>query len=328
MKLATLKSESRDGSLLVVDRELKRAFPAARAGLSTLQSALENWASAAPRLEAVYRELNLGKLDAIPFDPAGLASPLPRSYQWLDGSAYLSHMERVRRARGAAMPPSFLEDPLMYQGASARFLGPREPIELPAEAFGLDFEAEVAAVTDDVPPGVTPEAARLHIRLLMLANDISLRNLIPPELAKGFGFLHGKPGPAFSPVAVTPDEPGDAWDGGKIHLPLLTFRNGVVFGQPNAGQDMQFDFAALIAHAARTRPLPAGTIIGSGTVSNADAARGCSCIVEKRVLEQLESGEARTAYLRYGEKVRIEMFDRNGHSIFGAIEQEIRPCPR
>jgi fumarylacetoacetate (FAA) hydrolase len=328
MKLASLKSDSRDGSLAVVDRGLKRYFPAHRVGLPTLQFALERWTDAVPRLETVYRELNQGKRDGLPLDPAELASPLPRAYQWLDGSAYLSHVERVRKARGADMPPSFLEDPLMYQGGSARFLGPRDPIELPDEAFGLDFEAEVAVVTDDVPMGVTAEAARSHIRLLMLANDISLRNLIPAELAKGFGFLHGKPGPAFSPAAITPDEAGAAWDGGRLHGPLLSHRNGELFGRPEAGLGMQFDFGALIAHAAKTRPLPAGTIVGSGTVSNADAARGCSCIVERRMMEQIESGEARTPYLRLGERLRIEMLDRNGRSLFGAIEQEVRPCPR
>lgn len=329
MKLASLKSaKSRDGNLAVVSRDLRHVFPAGLAGLPSLQAALENWTVAARRLETIYRELNQGKLDGLPLDPAELAAPLPRAYQWLDGSAYLSHVERVRKARGAAMPASFLEDPLMYQGGSARFLGPRDPIELPDEAWGLDFEAEIAVITDDVPMSVTAAAARSHIRLLMLVNDISYRNLIPPELAKGFGFLHGKPGPAFSPVAITPEEAGDAWDGGRLHRPLLTHRNGALFGRPEAGEGMHFDFGALIAHAARTRPLPAGTIVGSGTVSNADAARGCSCIVERRMMEQAESGMARTPYLQYGESVCIAMLDGNGQSIFGAIEQEVRPCPR
>lgn len=328
MKLASLKSDSRDGRLVVVDRGLNRYFPAERVGLLNLQSALERWADAAPRLETLYRDLNRGDLEGLPLDPAALAPPLPRAFQWLDGSAYLSHVARARKARGADMPPGFQEDPLMYQGGSARFLGPHDPIELPDEDWGLDFEAEIAIVTDDVPRGVTAEGARAHIRLLMLANDISLRNLIPPEIAKGFGFLHGKPGPAFSPVAVTPDEAGDAWDGGRLHLPLLSHRNGELFGRPEAGEGMHFDFGALIAHAARTRPLPAGTLIGSGTVSNADAARGCSCIVERRMLEQIEWGQPRTPYLRHGEHLRIEMLDRNGDSLFGAIAQEVRSCPR
>jgi fumarylacetoacetate (FAA) hydrolase len=327
MKLASLKSDSRDGSLAVVDHGLQRYFPAHRVGLPTLQFALERWTDALPRLEKISRELNQGKLDGVPLNPAELAAPLPRAYQWLDGSAYLSHVERVRKARGADLPPSFLADPLMYQGGSARFLGPRDSIELPDEAFGLDFEAEIAAVTDDVPLGLTAEAARGHIRLLLLVNDISLRNIIPAELAKGFGFLHGKPGPAFAPVAVTPEEAGEAWDGGRLHLPLLSHRNGQPFGRPDAGDGMHFDFGALIAHAARTRPLPAGTLIGSGTVSNADAAKGCSCIVERRVMEQIEHGEPRTPYLHYGERIHIEMFDRSGDSLFGAIEQEVRPCP-
>lgn len=324
MKLATLRSGGRDGTLVLVDRELNLAFPAGQAGARTLQAALEDWARIAPRLEVLYLDLNQDDLDAFPLNPFALASPLPRAYQWLDGSAYLSHVERVRKARGASMPPNALTVPLMYQGGSAAFLGPREPICLMDENWGLDFEAEIAVITDDVPIGVTPEEARSHIKLLVLVNDVSLRHLIPQELAKGFGFLHGKPGSAFSPVAVTPDELGEAWEGGKVHLPLVTHWNGVLFGKPNAGQDMQFDFPTLIAHAAKTRRLPAGTLIGSGTVSNADATRGCSCIVEKRVLEQLESGEARTPYMRQGDKVRIEMFDKEGHSIFGAIEQEVR----
>ncbi|HYE37398.1 fumarylacetoacetate hydrolase family protein [Methylocaldum sp.] len=325
MKLASLKSGARDGTLVIVDRELKTALPASESGFATLQSALENWADAAPALETTYRALNQRELDGLSLRPTELASPLPRAYQWLDGSAYLSHVERVRKARGAPMPPSLYTDPLMYQGGSAAFLGSRDPIRLADESWGLDFEAEVAAITDDVPMGTTPEEAASHIKLLMLVNDVSLRNLIPQELAKGFGFLHGKPGPAFSPIAVTPDELEDAWDGGKIHLPLLTYRSGILVGNPDAGQGMQFGFPALIAHAAKTRPLPAGTIVGSGTVSNADTGRGYSCIAEKRVLEQIESGEARTPYLRHGETVRIEMIDRDGRSVFGAIEQDVRP---
>ncbi len=328
MKLATLKSGGRDGTLVLVDRELTMAFPAGQAGARTLQAALENWARIAPRLEVLSHDLNQDDLDAFPLNPFALASPLPRGYQWLDASAYLSHVERVRKARGAPMPPNALTEPLMYQGGAAVLLGPRDPILIVDENWGLDFEAEIAVVTDDVPMGVKPEQARSHIKLLMLVNDVSLRSLIPPELAKGFGFLHGKPGAAFSSVAVTPDELGAAWDGGKVHLPLVTHWNGALFGKPDAGEDMQFDFPALISHAAKTRKLPAGTIIGSGTVSNADTTRGCSCIVEKRVLEQLESGKPCTPYMREGDKVRIEMFDKEGHSIFGAIEQEVEHWQR
>jgi fumarylacetoacetate (FAA) hydrolase len=325
MKFASLRSTSRDGILVLVDRELNRAFPAGQAGARTLQAALDDWARIAPRLETLYLDLNQGDLDAFPLNPFAITSPLPRAYQWLDGSAYLSHVERVRKARGAPMPANSLTDPLMYQGNSASFLGPRDPIGLADETWGLDFEAEIAVVTDDVPMGVSLEEARAsHIKLVMLVNDVSLRNLIPQELAKGFGFLHGKPGSAFSPVAVTPDELGDAWDGGKLHLPLITHLNGSLFGKPNAGEDMQFDFPALIAHAARTRKLPAGTIIGSGTVSNTDPARGCSCIVERRVLEQLESGAVKTPYLQPGDQIRIEVLDSAGHSLFGAIEQQVQ----
>jgi fumarylacetoacetate (FAA) hydrolase len=325
MKLATLKSASRDGCLAVVDRALSVALPVAGLGLSTLQAALDDWAEAAPELEAVSCGLSRNAPGAVPLDFAALAAPLPRAYQWLDGSAYLSHVERVRRARGADLPPELYREPLMYQGPSARFLAAREAIPLADEAWGLDFEAEIAVITDDVPMGVAPEQARSHIKLLLLVNDVSLRQLIPAELAKGFGFLHGKPGPAFSPVAVTPDELGGAFDGGRLNLPLEIRRNGERFGRIEAGEGMRFDFPALIAHAAKTRPLPAGTVIGSGTVSSPDPAQGCACIVEKRVLEQLESGLARTPYLRYGETVRIEMLDPDGRSIFGAIEQEARP---
>ncbi|MGH8583654.1 MAG: fumarylacetoacetate hydrolase family protein [Gammaproteobacteria bacterium] len=325
MKLASLKAGGRDGSLVVVDRTLKTATQVGEVA-GSLQAALEEWQALAPRLAAVYAALNNGEQSGFLLDFAALAAPLPRAYQWLDGSAYLSHVQRVRKARGAEMPPNYLSDPLMYQGNSAHFLGPCDPIAVADLSAGVDFEAELAVVTDDVPAGVTPQAARGHINLLMLVNDVSLRDLIPAELAKGFGFLHGKPGCAFAPVAVTPDELGGHWDGGRLHLPLLTYRNGVPFGQPNAGADMQFDFPALIAHAAKTRRLPAGTIIGSGTVSNADPARGCSCIVERRVMEILETGHAVTPYMGYGERVRIEMLDAEGRSIFGAIEQQVIPC--
>ncbi len=259
-----------------------------------------------------------------PFDPAACASPLPRAYQWADGSAYVNHVELVRKARGAEMPESFWTDPLMYQGASDSFLGPRDPIVMADEAWGIDFEAEVAVVTGDVPMGVSADDSGQYIRLIMLVNDVSLRNLIPGELAKGFGFFQAKPSSAFSPVAVTPDELGEAWDGGKLHLPLVSTLNGEVFGRPDAGVDMTFDFPTLIAHAAKTRPLAAGTIVGSGTVSNKDRSAGSSCIAERRMIETIEKGAPETPFLRFGDRVRIEMFDQEGASLFGAIEQEVR----
>jgi fumarylacetoacetate (FAA) hydrolase len=324
MKLGSLRDGGRDGALIVVSRDLRRAARIPRYA-ETLQALLDDWDRIAPHLESVYRALNDGGVEGMPLDPAQLAAPLPRAYQWLDGSAYLPHVERVRKARGAEMPAELRTDPLMYQGGSDGLLGAGDPIDLADVAWGADFESEVAVVTDDVPMGVTPEAARGHIKLLVLVNDISLRNLIPKELAKGFGFLHGKPPSAFSPVAVTPDELGAAWDGARVHLPLRTWLNGQLIGEPNAGEDMQFDFPTLVSHAAKTRSLGAGTIVGSGTVSNADASRGCSCLIERRVLEILHGGEAITPFLRYGDRVRIEMLDTDGESIFGAIDQQVRP---
>lgn len=324
MKLATLKSGGRDGTLVVVSRDLSRAVAVPEIA-PTLQLVLDNWDALAPRLEQVSDRLNAGDVpDAFPLDPDDLAAPLPRAYQWLDGSAYLPHVERVRKARGAEMPPSFRHDPLMYQGCSDSFLGPRDPVLAVDEAHGIDFEAEVTVVTDDVPMGVNPDAAARHIKLVMLVNDVSLRNLIPAELAKGFGFLQSKPASAFSPVAVTPDELGDAWRGAKVHLPLVTHLNGELFGNPECGADMQFDFGQLLAHAARTRFLAAGTILGSGTIANADESRGSSCLAEKRVLEVIRDGEAKTPFMSFGDRVRIEMFDAAGASIFGAIDQEVR----
>lgn len=324
MKLASLKSGGRDGTLVIVSRDLTKAIPAEQAGARTLQSALDDWGRLAPKLDVLYVDLNHDELDAFPLDPLALAPPLPRAYQWLDGSAYLSHVERVRKARGAEMPPNFLVDPLMFQGGSGAFLGSREAIRTADQEWGIDFEAELAVITDDVPMGTTPEQASAHIKLVMLANDVTLRNLVPGELAKGSGFLHSKPGCAFSPVAVTPDELGDAWDGGKLHLPLVTHWNGVLFGRPNAGDDMHFDFPTLISHAARTRSLPSGTIIGSGTVSNVDTNLGYSCIVERRVMEGAIAGSAVTPFMRHGDRVRIEVYSPDGRSIFGAIEQEVR----
>jgi len=325
MKVATLKSDRRDGTLIVVDCSLKRAVAVPEIA-PTLQAALDHWNEAAPQLEVVYQALNDGKeRNSFPVDFDKLAAPLPRAYQWLDGSAYLPHVELARKARGAEMPPEFKTDPLMYQGCSDPFLGPRDPIVVTNEDWGIDFEGEIAVVTDDVPMGVSPSAAAPHIKLLMLVNDISLRKLIPVELAKGFGFVHSKPPSSFSPVAVTQDELGNAWNEARVHLSLLVHFNDKPFGQPNAGVDMQFDFAALISHAAKTRPLSAGSIIGSGTVSNRDRARGSSCLVEKQMVELIEHGKATTPYMRFGDRLRIEMLDEKGLSIFGAIEQVVQP---
>lgn len=325
MKLATLKTKHRDGMLIVVDKYLsKYAVPDIEL---TLQFALDNWSSMAPELELVYQELNDNQCASLPFDPGELAAPLPRAYQWLDGSAYLSHVERVRKARGAELPPSLFDDPLMYQGASDYMLAARDPIEAGSETWGIDFEAEIGIITDDVPIGVSQDDAEEHIKLLVLINDVSLRNLIPDELAKGFGFIQSKPASAFSPVAVTPDELGDDWSNSKLHLPLSVYWNEQLFGKANAGKDMQFNFSRLISHAAKTRSLTTGTIIGSGTVSNYDQAVGCSCIVEQRVIEIVASGSPKTEFMHYGDSVRIEMLDNHGQSIFGAIEQVVKPCP-
>ena len=327
MKLASLKSKERDGALIVVDRSLTR-YRSAESIVPTMQQALENWEAYEPRLQLLYDELNRDNNQGNLLDVSALASPLPRAYQWLDGSAYLSHVERVRKARGAEMPASFLTDPLMYQGGSDIFLGPRDDIEAKSEEDGIDFESEVAVIIGDVAQGVSVKDAEKAIRFLMIVNDVSLRNLIPAELSKGFGFLHGKPPTAFSPVAVTPDELGEAWKNCKVHLPLISQYNGERFGEPNAGVDMQFNFAELIAHAAKTRPLSAGTIIGSGTVSNQDRNTGCSCLAEKRVLEIIDEGEAKTPFMRFGDTIHIEMKNEAGQSIFGAIDQQVSVCKR
>ena len=325
MKLATLKSAKRDGRLIVVDQNLKWAVAVPEIA-PTMQDALDRWDECCAQLAAVYYALNDGRVDN-PFrlDVAALAAPLPRAYQFLDGSAYLSHVELARRARGATMPAEFETDPLMYQGCSDPLLGPRDPILIVSEEWGTDFEGEIAVITGDVPMGVPVAAAAAHIRLFMLVNDISLRQLIRAEVAKGFGFLHSKPPSSFSPVAVTADEFASAWDGARVHLPLITHFNHGLFGRPDAGTDMHFDFSALISHAAKSRPLSAGTIIGSGTVSNRDRARGSSCLVEKQMLEILERGQPTTAYMHFGDRVRIEMFDRQGRSVFGAIDQVVEP---
>ncbi len=323
MKLASLGTENRDGQLLVASRDLARAVPVPEIA-ANLQAALDGWVDTAPQLEAVSERLNSGPLPGeIALDPAALAAPLPRAYHFVDGSAYLSHMELLRKARGGELPESFQHDPLVYQAGCDANLGPRDPIPLVDEAWGLDFEAEIGVVTDDVATGVTAESAGGHIRLLLLLNDVSLRHLIPGELAKGFGFYQSKPASAFSPVALTPDELGPAWDGGKIHLPLRVEVNGEAFGAPEAGEDMTFDFCRLIAHAAKTRRLAAGSIVGSGTVSNRDRSRGSCCIAERRMLEKIETGAAATPFLKAGDRVRIEMLDRNGGSLFGAIEQKV-----
>ncbi|HAV37566.1 MAG TPA: fumarylacetoacetate hydrolase [Massilia sp.] len=324
MKLATIHDGSRDGQLAVVSRDLKTAHMA-DAIAPTLQAALDDWAFIAPQLADLYDQLNAGQARrAFDFDPKRCMAPLPRAFQWADGSAYLNHVELVRRARNAEMPESFRDDPLMYQGGSDDFLGPHDDIVLAHEEWGIDFEAEVAVVTDDVPMGATPDEAHGRIRLLMLVNDVSLRNLIPAELAKGFGFLQSKPATSFSPVAVTPDELGDAWRGGKVHLPLRSTWNGHLVGQPDAGVDMAFNFPQLIAHLCKTRNARAGSIVGSGTVSNRDATLGYSCIAEQRCLETIADGAPSTPFMRFGDTIRIEMLDEKGKSIFGAIDQAIR----
>jgi fumarylacetoacetate (FAA) hydrolase len=328
MKLATLRDGSRDGQLVVVSRDLTIALHASHIA-SRLQQALDDWGFIAPQLNDLYVTLNEGRArHAYAFDPAQCLAPLPRAYQWADGSAYVNHVELVRRARGAEMPQSFWTDPLMYQGGSDDLLGPMEDIVCADEAWGIDFEAEVAVVTDDVPMGTAAAAAGAHVRLVMLVNDVSLRNLIPPELAKGFGFFQSKPATAFSPVAVTPDELGEAWDGRKLNLPLVVHWNGERVGSAHAGTDMVFDFPQLIAHAARTRNLRAGSIVGSGTVSNKDASRGYSCIAEKRALEMIADSKPSTEFMKYGDRVRIEMFDGAGRSIFGAIDQTVAAAGR
>ena len=324
MKLATINDGSRDGQLAVVARDLKTAHLAD--GIApTLQAALDDWTFIAPQLNELSQLLNSGRSRRpFDFDPARCMAPLPRAYQWADGSAYVNHVELVRKARNAEMPESFWEDPLMYQGGSDDFIGPMDDIVLAHEAWGIDFEAEVAVITGDVPMGATPDEAHQHIRLLMLVNDVSLRNLIPPELAKGFGFLQSKPASSFSPVAVTPDELGDAWQDGKVHLPLRSTLNGKLVGEPHAGVDMVFNFPQLIAHLCKSRNARAGSIVGSGTVSNKDASRGYSCIAEKRCLEMIADGVASTPFMLFGDTIKIEMLDAAGKSIFGAIEQSVK----
>lgn len=322
MKLASLRS-GRDGTLVVVDKALQFAVKVPDIAL-TMQSALDRWSECSLLLEKVYSNLNNGKAGgSFPFDVSQAHSPLPRAFQWADGSAYLNHVELVRKARGAEMPPEFLNDPLMYQGCSDSFLAPNEPIKMASEEWGIDFESELAVITDDVPMGISETGAANHVKLLVLVNDVSLRGLIPQELGKGFGFFQSKPASAFSPVAVTPDELGDAWKDGKAHLALRTYYNGKLFGQPDCGADMQFSFPRLLQHCARTRNLCAGTILGSGTISNRDRSKGFSCIQEIRMIETIDSGKPQTPFMKFGDRVKIEMLDSAGKSIFGAIDQVV-----
>ncbi|MBN8445655.1 MAG: fumarylacetoacetate hydrolase family protein [Gammaproteobacteria bacterium] len=333
MKLASLKNNSRDGQLVVVSRDLTKAVAVAHIA-GTMQHALDHWSVVAPQLAEVYNGLNHGTVQGeFSFEQSACESPLPRAYQWADGSAYVNHVELVRRARNSEMPPSFWTDPLMYQGGSDDFIGPRDAIEVVSEDYGIDFEGEVAVITGDVAMASTPEQARQQIRLVMLVNDVSLRGLIPNELAKGFGFFQSKPASAFSPVAVTPDELAADWQDAKLHLPLLSHLNGELFGKPNAGVDMTFDFGQLVAHAAKTRNLGAGAIIGSGTVSNkqgtdfgtsiSEGGVGYSCIAEVRMIETIRDGKPSTSFMKFGDTIRLEVLDAQGHSVFGAIDQQV-----
>ncbi|EGQ9819589.1 fumarylacetoacetate hydrolase family protein [Vibrio parahaemolyticus] len=339
MKLATKKNGTRDGLLMVVSKDLTLCVPAteifhAMHLAPTMQVALDNWDRVAPQLEELYSALNSGDVSGCEeFESHYLESPLPRAYQWADGSAYVNHVELVRKARGAEMPESFWADPLMYQGGSDAFIGPCDNIEFASDEWGIDFEGEVAVITGDVPMGASIAEAQESIRLIMLVNDVSLRGLIPAELAKGFGFFQSKPSSAFSPVAVTPDELGDAWYENKVHLPLVSTYNHKPFGRPNAGVDMTFDFADLIVHATKTRPLSAGAIIGSGTVSNKqgtdhgtsieEGGVGYSCIAEVRMIETIRDGKPTTNFMSFGDSIRLEMFDVEGNTIFGAIDQQV-----
>lgn len=324
MKLGTLKDGERDGTLVVVTNDLSKCATVQDIAI-TMQEAMDDWDEVKPMLQEASDKLQSGELDeeVIEFDATSMHSPLPRAFQWADGSAYVNHVELVRRARGAEMPETFWTDPLMYQGGADSFVGPTDDIEAASEDWGIDFESEVAVVTGDVPMGVDPTEALDYVRLIMLVNDVSLRNLIPGELAKGFGFFQSKPASAFSPVAITPDELGKNWKDGAVQLPLISTLNGNEFGRPHAGTDMTFHFGQLIAHAAKTRHLEAGTIIGSGTVSNKDRSTGSSCLAEKRMIEKIESGEIRTPFMKFGDTIKIEMLDEEGKSIFGAIDQKV-----
>lgn len=324
MKLASLRNETRDGQLIVVNRQLTQATAVPDIA-PTLQFALENWDSCAPKLEQVFLQLQQGKIDQVfTFNTADAAAPLPRSYHWADGSAYVTHVELVRKARNAELPDSFWTDPLMYMGASDAFIGAEDNILVESEDWGIDFESEVAVFTDDVPAGVTHDQAKKHIKLVSIINDVSLRNLIPAELSKQFGFYQSKPWTSFSPVAVTPDELGEAWDGMKLHLPLVSTLNGTQIGCPNAGVDMTFDFCDLIAHAAKSRSLIAGTVVGSGTVANNGSPDGSSCLAEVRCLETIANGKPSTPFMSFGDRIQIDMTNAQGESIFGQINQVVK----
>ena len=323
MKLASLKS-GRDGRLVVVNKAMNRYVSVTEIA-PTLQNALDNWSTCGPSLRKISQALEENQIESETFDPSFCASPLPRAFHWVDGSAYVNHVELVRKARNAEIPDSFWSDPLVYQGGSDTFLAPQEDIKIADEAWGIDFEAEVAVIVDDVPMGVSEEDAAQHIQLLMLVNDVSLRNLIPGELSKSFGFYQSKPSSSFSPVAVTPDDLGEAWSDGKLHLPLRVALNEKLIGEPNAGIDMTFNFPRLIAHVAKSRALCAGTIIGSGTVSNVDRSSGSCCLAEVRMLEIIADGKPKTEFMKFGDCVKIEMCDAQGKSIFGEIKQTVRP---
>ena len=323
MKLASLKS-GRDGRLVVVNKTMNRYVSVTEIA-PTLQNALDNWSTCGPSLRKISQALEENQIASETFDPSFCASPLPRAFHWVDGSAYVNHVELVRKARNAEIPDSFWSDPLVYQGGSDTFLAPQEDIKIADEAWGIDFEAEVAVIVDDVPMGVSEEDAAQHIQLLMLVNDVSLRNLIPGELSKSFGFYQSKPSSSFSPVAVTPDDLGEAWSDGKLHLPLRVALNEKLIGEPNAGIDMTFNFPRLIAHVAKSRALCAGTIIGSGTVSNVDRSSGSCCLAEVRMLEIIADGKPKTEFMKYGDCVSIEMLDSKGQSVFGEIKQQVQP---
>ena len=324
MKLATLKNNTRDGELIVVNKELTKAINVSDIA-KTMQEALDNWAEISPKLEAVYNQLQRSELtETVDFASKNVMAPIPRAYHWADGSAYVTHVELVRKARNAELPETFWTDPLMYMGASDAFIGATDDIEIEKEEWGIDFESEVAVITDDVPAGTNPSQAKKHIKLIVLVNDVSLRNLIPAELSKQFGFYQSKPWTAFSPVAVTPDELGSAWDGGKVHLPLISTLNNKEIGSPNAGIDMIFDYGQVIAHAAKTRSLMAGTVIGSGTVANEGSPDGSSCLAEVRCLEIIHNGKPSTPFMTFGDRIEIDMKDEQGNSIFGKINQVVK----
>ena len=323
MKLATRKNSTRDGELLVVSRDNQSAV-CVGSSVPTMQALLDDWSRKAPELEAIYESLNAGdRADAFPVDESTLHSPFPRAYAWIDGSAYINHIVLVRKARGAEPPATLETDPLVYQGGSDTFLGPRDGIPLANTDWGCDFESEIAIVMDDTPQGVSPDEVHNYVKLVMLCNDVSLRNLIPAELAKSFGVFVSKPSSAFSPFAITPDELGEAWKGGRLYLPLITHLNGELYGNPDAGPEMHFSFNEIVAHVCKTRSLSAGTIVGSGTISNKDRSKGSSCLAEKRMIEKIDTGEFVTPFMSYGDRVTIEMFSQDGASLFGRIDQTV-----